>query len=266
MPWVQLVLAKKGMCTEAINRATNLYSDSLSIVVVNNVLGRTIPNTRQSIRQGDKASMEWFTYGIDPVITYLEKRLAGILIHSLPVQGPAPYPHSPPIPPQELRYKVIAYCDDVKPAISTMQEFILVDKTMALFEKSSGCKMHRDPSSGKCKFLALGRWRGTLSQEDLPCNFFSLSDHLDMLGVTLKATYTTTRKANGGELQEKIKNVVGPWRAGKFMPLTMRPHSLNCYAFSKLWHKCSNIDLRLGDIAAINKQAQSSEAQNFSIT
>ena len=172
--------------------------------MVNNVLGSAIPNIRQSIRQGDKASMEWFTFGIDPVITYLENRLAGILIHSLRVQGPLPSPRSPPLPPQELRYKVIAYCDDVKPAITTMQEFILVDKAMDVFEKSSGCRMHRDPASDKCKFLPLGRWRGTLTQENLPCNFFSLSDHLDMLGVTLKATYTATRKENGDELQAKM--------------------------------------------------------------
>ena len=246
-----------GQEGEAIDRISNLYTNSRSIIVVNNVLGRAIPNIRQSIRQGDKASMEWFTFGIDPVITYLENRLAGILIHSLRVQGPLPSPRSPPLPPQELRYKVIAYCDDVKPAITTMQEFILVDKAMDVFEKSSGCRMHRDPASDKCKFLPLGRWRGTLTQEDLPCNFFSLSDHLDMLGVTLKATYTATRKENGDELQAKMKNIVGSWKAGKFMPLNMRPHSLNCFAFSKLWHKCSAIDLRLGDITAINKIAKS---------
>ena len=257
MPWVKLVLSKKGMCNEAVARATNLYSNNVSIVVVNNVMGTTIPNIRESIRQRDKASMEWFCYGIDPVITYLEKRLSGILIHSIPVQGPLPYPTSSPIPSQELRYKVIAYCDDVKPAVTSMQEFVLVDKAMSLFEMSSGCKMHRDPTSGKCKFLALGRWRGTLNQKDLPCNFFSLSDHLNMLGVTLKATYIATRKVNGDELQERIKNVVGPCRSGKFMPLTMRPHSLNCYAFSKLWHKCTTTDLRVGDIMAINKQAKS---------
>ena len=110
------------------------------------VLGRAIPNIRESIRQGDKASMEWFTFGIDPVISYLEKRLTGILIHSLPIQGPVPRPLSPPLPPQELRYKVIAYCDDVKPAITTMYKFMLVDRTMAMFEMSSGCKMHRDPA------------------------------------------------------------------------------------------------------------------------
>ena len=36
----------------------------------------------------------------------------------------------------------------------------------------------------------------------------------------------------------------------------MRPHSLNCYAFSKLWHRCNTIDLRVGDINFINKQAK----------
>ena len=97
MPWVQLVLAKKGLCEEAISRISNLYSDSVSLVVVNNMLGRTIGNVRLSIRQGDKASMEWFTYGIDPILTYLEKRLTGILIYSIPVQGPLPMPPSPPL-------------------------------------------------------------------------------------------------------------------------------------------------------------------------
>ena len=62
-----------------------------------------------------------------------------------------------------------------------MNKFILVDQAMRIFENSSGCMMLRDHTSGKCKFLPLGRYKGTLTQEDLPCNFFSLSDHLDML-------------------------------------------------------------------------------------
>ena len=32
--------------------------------------------------------MEIFSYGIEPVLGYLEKRLCGILIHSIPVHGP----------------------------------------------------------------------------------------------------------------------------------------------------------------------------------
>ena len=96
-------LNKKGMCEEAIARISYLNSKSLSIVLFYNVLGRAINNIRLSIRQGDKASMEWFTYGIDPIINYLEKRLEGILIHSTPVHGPLPSMTSPPLPPSELR-------------------------------------------------------------------------------------------------------------------------------------------------------------------
>ena len=218
MPWVQLVLSKKGMCEEAIERITNLYTNNVSVIVVNNVVGKMIPNIRLSIRQGDKPSMEWFTYGIDPVITYLERRLVGILTHSLHTQGPLPSLRSLPLPPQEVRYKVIAYAEDVKPAITSMQEFVLVDKAMRIFEKSSGCKMHRDPTTDKRKFLPLGRWRGTLTHEDFPCNFFFLSDHLDMHGVTLKATYSATRKVNGDELQDRKARKalrVGPIQTSK---------------------------------------------------
>ena len=133
MPWVQQVLGRKGLCEKSINRISNLYDNSVSIVVINNVMGQVISNKRLSIRQGDKASMEWFTYGIDPVITYLEKRLVGILIHKLPVLGPVLPPPSPPLQDAEQRYKVIAYCDDVKPAITSMEEFLLVDRAMVLF-------------------------------------------------------------------------------------------------------------------------------------
>ena len=73
---------------------------------------------------------------------------------------------------------------------------------MTLFEMSSGCMMHRTAISQKCKFLALGKWQRELTQEMIPHSFFSLSDHLDFLGVTLKSTYALTRKVNGDVLQD----------------------------------------------------------------
>ena len=140
--------------------------------------------------------MHLFSYGIDPLLTYLDKRLKGILITSVPVQGPV-QPGVSPLQPCEERYKVIGYADDVKPAITCMEEFTLVDKAMALFESASGCKLHRDPATKKCKFLPLAKWRSTLKQEDIPCQYMTISDHLDMVGVELRATWSQTRKANG---------------------------------------------------------------------
>ena len=77
--------------------------------------------------------MEWFSSGIDPLLRYLERRLQGILISSLPVLGPSPRDEIYPLPPLEERFKLMAYCDDVNPAITTMAEFITVDRACTLF-------------------------------------------------------------------------------------------------------------------------------------
>ena len=158
--------------------------------------------------------MHFFSFGIDPLFGYLEKRLQGILIASLPVQGPAGVAGQHGLQPIEQRYKLIGYADDVKPAITNMQEFSLVDMAMTLFEKASGCRLHRDPASKKCKFLPLARWRGTLQQEDIPCPYMSLSDHLEMLGVELRSTWSQTKKANGDICQTRVSNTIKQWKTG----------------------------------------------------
>ena len=183
LDWTYKVLERKGLCKEEILRLQNLYSDSISVVVVNDIQGKAIQNIRGSLRQGDIPSMHLFCYGIDPLLTYLDKRLQGILIASTPVFGPVEYMCAP-IKPLEERYRVIGYADDVKPAITCMAEFKMVDNALSQFERASGCKLHRDPANKKCKFLPLGQWRGTLQQNDIPCPYMSISDHLDMVGVT----------------------------------------------------------------------------------
>ena len=152
---------------------------------------------------------------------------------------------------------MIGFADDVKPAVTKMEEFKLVDKAMALFEGASGCKLHRDPSTKKCKFLPLARWRGTLEQSDIPCPYMTLSDHLDMVGVELRATWTQTRKANGDALQARVTSTTNQWRSGKFMPLTMRSWSMNQYCYAKVWFRTHSVDLRKTDISKITSSAKS---------
>ena len=172
------------------------------------------------------------------------------------MQGPVKF-LSPPLMPFEERYKVIGYADDVKPAITSMEEFLLVDKAMALFEEASGCKLHRDPANKKCKFLPLARWRGTLQQEDIPCNYMTISDHLEMVGVELRATWAQTRKANGDIVQQRVADTVKLWKTGKFMNLTLRSWSLNIYCFSKIFFRTHSVDLRELDYTKITSSAKS---------
>ena len=206
--------------------------------------------------QGDLPSMHLFGFGIDPLLSYLEKRLTGILISTLPVLGPV-HAGSLPLAPLEERYTVIGYADDIKPAITCMNEFSLVDRAMFLFEQTSGCCLHRDPASKKCKFLLLARWRVTLEQTDIPCSYMTVSDHLDMLGVELRATWVQTRKANGDEIQSRVDRTTRQWRSGKFMNLTLRSWSLNSYCLPKVWFRTHCMDLRQQDINKILSSVKS---------
>ena len=105
----------------------------------------------------------------------------------------------------EDKYTIKGYGDDLKPAIKSMEEFVLVDNIVSVFESASGCQIHRDPTQDKCKVLLLGGWK-RLQQADIPVDYIWISDHLDMLGFTLMATYTKTRKANGDAVKTKFKD------------------------------------------------------------
>ena len=146
----------------------------------------------------------------------------------------------------------MAFCDDVKPAICSLDEFLIADKGASLFERSAGTRLHRDPLSNKCKFLPLGKWRSTLKQEDIPTPYMRLTDTLDMVGVQLCSTWTNTRRINGQTLQKKIGTLIGSWRAGKFMPLLLRPLSANIFALSKVWFRCASVNLLEADFSAVN--------------
>ena len=78
LTWCLRVLEKKGACQEFLKRLRNLYSNNISIVVVNNILGAAVENIRLSLRQGDVQSMEIFSFGIDPLLVLLERTLQGI--------------------------------------------------------------------------------------------------------------------------------------------------------------------------------------------
>ena len=270
MSWTYQVLRKKNCSQIVVNRLERIYSNNYSIIVVNNVMGKKIANLRGSLKQGDIPSMYYFSVGLDPVLFYLERRLRGVPVYRMPVAGPAPEPaprggrrggRGPPglaVPGDTVTvqvqpggdqvleevYKLCAYADDLKCAISCMQEFNTVIFSCTLLERAGGVRLHRSIHRDKVKFLALGRWKGTLQQEDIPFNFIKLSESLDFIGVNLCATFSKTRQSNCEIVERRVSDTVNPWRGGKFMSIVERGHSVNCYGFSKAFFKCASIPLR----------------------
>ena len=82
--------------------------------------------------------------------------------------------------------------------------------------------LNPDPNSNKCKFLPLGRWRRELTQADIPTPYMKITNSLDMVGVKLCATWSSSRVLNCDIVKYKVKQLIGSWRAGKFMPLSQR--------------------------------------------
>ena len=119
-----------------------------------------------------------------------------------------------------------------------------------MFEAASGCVLHRDVATKKCKVLLLGSWKNW-SQDNIPLPFLTKSNYLDMLGVKLFNNYSTTKKENGEIIVSTIKNICDRWKSGKFMEFNDRSISANTFALSKIWYKTSSINHRKGDIDKI---------------
>ena len=119
MHWVFKILARKGVREQEIQRLKKLYAENITVVVVNNSMGKAIMNLRWTLRQGDLPSMFWFAYAIDPLIIFLDNKLKSIPLYSIPLHDPAPEGLQSPLPPLEQRYRVVRYADDLKPAVTT---------------------------------------------------------------------------------------------------------------------------------------------------
>ena len=155
--------------------------------------------------------------------------------------------HKRKLQPIESRYSVIGYCDYIKPAVTSIKELHIIDQGARLFENASGCCLHQDPKSDKCKILLLGGW-SDLHQDQIPLDYLKISDHLDMLGVVIYKNHITTRQKNGEIIQQIVKNKTDSWKSGKFLPLSARPYSLNSYVLSKVWYRTACIDVKVGDM------------------
>ena len=66
LEWVWLVLLAKGCDNRVVDRYKRLYQGRETLVVVNNIVGESIPNIRGSLAQGDRPSMYFFASGWTP--------------------------------------------------------------------------------------------------------------------------------------------------------------------------------------------------------
>ena len=256
------VMKKKGISQIVLDRLKRIYKNGATRVCVNDRVGDPILNIYQSLRQGDITSMLMFVISMEPLLKSLKRMLKGIVINKVKVQGPLSKGMKKPLFLEEV-FKLIGYADDLKIAIRTLEDLIIAVRQCTKMEMASGVRLHRSVTKGKCRLLPVGSWRESLTQSDIPFDFVKISDTLNLLGVSLCATYRLTRKRNAEIIVDKVEKISNLWRAGRFMPLIDRAHAVNSNLLSKIWFRCGSIPLRGNDIKLINKSIKNFIFQDY---
>ena len=253
MEFVYYCMQKYGFSKKTINIFKNIYGDALALSIVNGQTSKIIKDIRETLRQGGSGSMQIFNIGVNPLIQQLESKLQGVTLYSLPVFGPVEE-HGKNVAPIEKTTSIIGYVDDLNPVITKEEEFNICNIYLILFERASGCKFHRDPLSQKCKITPFGEWKEWLNQETVPLPFLLVSDHIEILGVKFFESWSKTRRIAGDEIKQKIKRIRDTWRRGRFYDFLLRPHVVNTYLFSNIWHKASSVNLLCNDLDKIQSE------------
>ena len=246
--WTWKVLLKKNCSPAFVSTMQQLYelSPSYLISTINNQQQPRILNKRSNIKQGDRGSTILYCFSTCPLLSYLQRRLQGIRYHRLATEGPA-HPVLGPASPVEARLGVLGFVDDLKCGVSSVKESEVLDGAVQLFERSSGSKLHRDPTTKKCQLLPLGKW-SKWSQQQSPLDYLRVVEEINFLGVILGKTSSKSRALNGDFLTSKVKTKIASYKAGRHIPLVCRPFTVNTYILSKLTYKASIFNRRVRDV------------------
>ena len=155
MDFVYYCFERYGLFKRLIEIFKNIYSDALALTYINGNISKTIPDLRNTLRQGGCGSMQLFNIGVNPLLQLLESKLQGITMYSMPRAGPIEKDQMS-IPDLEQTEKLVAYVDDIMPFLTKEEEFYILDICLKLFEQASGCRFHHDPLSQKCTVMPLG--------------------------------------------------------------------------------------------------------------
>ena len=264
MDFVYYCFERYGFSKKSIDIFKNVYSNALALIYINGSISKTIPDLRNTLRQGGCGSMQLFNIGVNPLLQLLESNLQGITIYSMPRAGPL-NENQESIPDLEQNEKLVAYVDDIMPFLTKEEEFSVLNKCLILFEQASGCRFHRDPLSQKCTVMPLGNQMKKKLKNNCPLPFLQVTDRIEVLGISLYQTWTNTKSKTGEKLINKISNITRKWNGGRFYDLLLRPHIVNTYLLSNIWYYASVIDLKVSDTTSVQSMSNKYVHSNSSL-
>ena len=147
-----------------------LHKDATTCLKLTTGLSRVIPVTF-SFRQGDPVALDLYALQQEPLLRLLRRTLHGI-------------------PITNFKQKDVQYCDDIEVVSNDVQDLVIFDRIMTMFEATSGAILSRNEKS---KVLGIGSWK---NKEDWPqeVKWIQSEKQLKIFGFIICPTYQETMK------------------------------------------------------------------------
>ena len=167
-----------------------------------------------SIRQGDPLSMLLYIVYIEPLLIYIEQKIAGLIL--------------PNIPPS-----LEAYCDDVNVITENETDLIVVNGAVKKFEDLSGAILSRDK---KCKIIGFGKWKNRV---DWPLQYLRTVKEIKVFGIFIMDSYRDLLKRNWSYRFDKFEQSLLSWSSRVLETIFQRVEVVRTFALSRIYYLAS---------------------------
>ena len=174
-----------------------------------------------SIRQGDPLSMILYIIFVEPLLIYIEHRVAGLTLPS-PISGSFSQNQS-----------VEAYCDDLNILSQSDTDLIIVDNAVRLFESVSGAILSRNK---KCKVIGFGKWK---TRNSWPIPYIETVSELKIFGIIFMNNYRKMLSKNWEMRFTKLQQTLISWSSRILDTLAQRVEVVKLFALSRIYYVAS---------------------------
>ena len=221
-----VVMKKMNFSKKFCNWIRMLHAGARTRFILKN-LTRSI-RVSFSIRQGDPLSMLLYIVYIEPLLIYIEGRIAGLSI--------------PNIQPS-----LDAYCDDVNVVTETIADLVVVNEAVKKFESLSGAILSRNK---KCKIIGFGSWKNRV---DWPLQYVTTVKEIKVFGVFIMDSYQELVKRNWSFRFSKFEQSILSWSSRALETIFQRVEVIKTFALSRIFYLASILPLPLVTAKNIEK-------------
>ena len=130
-----------------------------------------------------------------------------------------------------------AYCDDLNVITEDVNDMMLVDEIVTMFESVSGAILSREK---KCKVLGFGRWK---NRNNWPLNYLQTVKEVKIFGIFIMDSYRSLLKRNWEYRFKNFEDTIMSWSLRSLDTVHQRVEVVKTFALSRIIYVASILPL-----------------------